>query len=125
MASSLRLSVPPRNWRLLAGDAVDAIEAIGRYTAELRKEQFFADRLRLDAVIKNLAVIGEAARRMPAAIVEANPQIPWSRMRAMRNVVVHEYFGIDQDVLWGTITDDLGPLVPLLAALLSQSEDAD
>ena len=71
-------------------------------------------------MIKNLTVIGEAAGRVPAPVMEASPQIPWPRMRAMRNVVVHEYFGLDEDVLWGTITDDLALLGPLLAALLDE-----
>ena len=75
-------------------------------------------------MIKNLTVIGEAVGRVPASVMEANPRIPWSRMRAMRNVVVHEYVGIDEDVLWGTVTDDLKPLAPLLAALLAAQDDA-
>jgi uncharacterized protein with HEPN domain len=112
--------VPPRQRRLFVADILDAIAAIDDYTAGLTPEEFFGDRLRLDAVIKNLAVIGEAAGRVPADLTETNPQIPWSRMRGMRNVVVHEYFGIDNDVLWGTVTDDLKPLVPLLTALLAE-----
>ncbi len=97
--------MPPRHWRLFVADIVDAIQAIGGYTSGLAKAQLFDDRMRLDAVI------------------EANPQIPWSRMRAMRNVVVHEYFGVDQDVLWGTVTDDLQPLLPLLAAIVADPPD--
>ena len=93
--------MPPRQWRLYVADIVDAITAIDTYTAGLTREQFFGDRLRLDAVIKNLMVIGEAAGRVPDDISEASPQIPWSRMRGMRNVAVHEYFGIDEEVLWG------------------------
>jgi uncharacterized protein with HEPN domain len=116
--------VPPRQWRLFVADIVDAITAIDSYTAGLTREQFFADRLRLDAVIKNLTVIGEAAGRMPIDITEASPEIPWSRMRGMRNVVVHEYFGIDEEVLWGTVTDDLPPLLPLLTALLAERRGA-
>jgi uncharacterized protein with HEPN domain len=112
--------VPPRQWRLFVADIVDAIVAIDGYAAGLTKEEFFGDRLRFDAVIKNLAVIGEAAGRVPADITETSPQIPWSKMRGMRNVVVHEYFGIDHEVLWGTVTDDLKPLVPLLTALLAK-----
>jgi uncharacterized protein with HEPN domain len=115
--------VPPRQWRLFVADIVDAIAAIDDYTSGLTREEFFGDRLRVDAVIKNLAVIGEAAGRVPADITDKSPQIPWSRMRGMRNVVVHEYFGIDHEVLWGTVTDDLKPLVPLLTALLAQPND--
>ncbi len=115
--------MPPRQWRLFVADIVDAVVAIDDYTAGLTREEFFGDRLRLDAVIKNLAVIGEAAGRVPADVAETSPQIPWAKMRGMRNVVVHEYFGIDHEVLWGTITDDLKPLVPLLTALLAQQND--
>jgi uncharacterized protein with HEPN domain len=116
--------MPPRQWRLFVADIIDAIQAIDGYTAGLTREQFLGDRLRLDAVIKNLTVIGEAAGRVPASVVDASPQIPWARMRAMRNVVVHEYFGIDDDLLWGTVTDDLKPLVALLATLLTDQDDA-
>ena len=115
--------MPPRQWRLFVADIVDALQAIDSYTAGLTREQFCGDRLRVDAVIKNLTVIGEAAGRVPADVTEANARLPWSRMRAMRNVVVHEYFGIDEEVLWGTIGDDLKPLLPLLAALLAATDD--
>lgn len=116
--------MPPRDWRLLIADIVDAIQAIDAYTTDLTQEQFAADRMRLDAVIKNLTVVGEAAGRVPVSVVGAHPEIPWSRMRAMRNVVVHEYFGIDEEALWGTATGDLKPLLPLLVALLRERPDA-
>jgi uncharacterized protein with HEPN domain len=116
--------MPPRQWRLFVADIVDAIEAIEGYSSGLTQEQFFGDRLRLDAVMKNLTVVGEAAGRVPNEVVDANPQIPWPKMRAMRNVIVHEYFGIDEEVLWGTIADDLKPLLPLLAALLAKHDIA-
>lgn len=117
--------MPRRQWRLFVADILDAVAAIDGYTAGLTSKEFFGDRLHLDAVIKNLAVIGEAAGRVPADITEKSPQIPWSKMRGMRNVVVHEYFGIDHEVLWGTVTDDLKPLVPLLTALLAEPSDGD
>jgi uncharacterized protein with HEPN domain len=115
--------VPPRNWRLFIADIVDAVDAVGVYISGLTREEFLVDRLRIDAVIKKLTVIGEAAGRVPRSVVEANPQVPWASMRAMRNVVVHEYFGIDADVLWGTVTEDLPPLLALLAPLLVQQGD--
>jgi uncharacterized protein with HEPN domain len=69
-------------------------------------------------VVRNLIVIGEAARHVPDEVVAANPQIPWARMRGMRNLVVHEYFGVDVDVLWDTVTGNLPALLPLLRDLL-------
>lgn len=117
--------MPPRQWKLRIADIVDAIEAIDDFTSGRTRQQLFGDRMRLDAVIKNLTVIGEAASRVPASVTDFHPEIPWSRMRGMRNVVVHEYFGIDEDVLWGTVSDDLGPLVPLLKALLAENDARD
>ena len=111
--------MPLRQWRLFVADIVDAIGAIEGYTAGLTQEQFFDDRLRLDAVIKNLTVIGEAAGRVPVSVMEASPEIPWSRMRAMRNVVVHEYFGVDPAILWETVRSDLPPLEAKLEAVLA------
>jgi hypothetical protein len=73
--------MPRRQERLFVADIIDAIEAIDAYTAGLTREQFLGDRLRLDAVIKNLTAIGEAAGRVPAFVVDASPQIPWPRMR--------------------------------------------
>ncbi len=71
-----------------------------------------------DAVIRNITVIGEAARSVPREIADAHPEIPWKVMRGIRNVVVHVYFGIDVRVLWDTSQDDLPPLVEPLRNLL-------
>jgi uncharacterized protein with HEPN domain len=75
-----------------------------------------------DAVEHRFAVIGEAAGNVPLEITQRHPEIPWRRMRDMRNIVVHVYFGVKLDVLWGTIQNDLPPLLPLLRALLEQEE---
>ena len=82
--------------------------------------EFAADRKTIDAVIKNFIVIGEAACHIPEDICQANPEIPWSDMRSMRNFVVHEYFSVNDKILWDTIQVDLPPVVPLLTALLSK-----
>jgi uncharacterized protein with HEPN domain len=65
-----------------------------------------------------LIIIGEAACHIPEEICLDNPAVPWKDMRAMRNFVVHEYFGISDSILWDTIQIDLPPLVPLLKPLL-------
>jgi uncharacterized protein with HEPN domain len=72
----------------------------------------------IDAVEHRFAIIGEAASQLPKHITDAHREIPWRIMRDMRNVVVHAYFGVKTDVLWGTIHSDLPPLVPLLQDLL-------
>jgi uncharacterized protein with HEPN domain len=79
---------------------------------------FSADRKTLDAVLYNLAVIGEAANSLASSIGEQYPQLPWAEMRGMRNIVVHEYFGVSPQILWETTVSDLPALEQRLLDLL-------
>jgi len=63
---------------------------------------FISDDLTLDAVSRCFGIIGEAAAHVPEEVVAAHPEIPWADMRGMRNVVVHEYFGVTNETLWKT-----------------------
>ncbi len=93
---------------------IDAIHSILEYTKELDLEEFAGDRKTVDAVIRNLIVIGEAAVRVPDEIYRENPEIPWFEIRGMRNFVVHEYFRASDKVVWDTVKIDLPPLLKLL-----------
>jgi uncharacterized protein with HEPN domain len=108
----------PRDWRLRAQDILDAICAIQTYTVGMDYPAFAHDRKTIDAVLRNIAIIGEAASRIPEELQLASSDIPWADMRDMRNVVIHEYFGINKQILWDTIQADLPPLVIPLQALL-------
>jgi uncharacterized protein with HEPN domain len=120
MAFSARLSVSPRDWRLRVQDILDAIATIQLYTAGMDYFAFTHDRKTMDAVLRNITVIGEAASRVPETIQGESPEVPWADMRDMRNVVIHEYFGINKQILWDTIQTDLPPLVAPLQALLNR-----
>ena len=111
-----------REWRLRIEDILEAIARIQRYTAALAQASFETDDLLVDAVVRNFIVIGEAARNVPPEIEARYPQIPWSKMRGMRNVVVHVYFAVDTGIVWQTIQDDIPPLVPALQTLLEQEQ---
>lgn len=110
--------MPPREWGIRIDDIVAAIDAILQYTDGMDRAAFVADRRTLDAVVRNLIIIGEAAGHVPEPVVAANPQIPWARMRGMRDLAVHEYFGVDSDVLWDTVTVNLPAVLPELRRLL-------
>ena len=112
----------PRDWRLRAQDILDAIGAIHAYTVGMDYPAFAQDRKTIDAVLRNIAIIGEAASRIPEEIQLASPDVPWDDMRDMRNVVIHEYFGINKQILWDTIQTDLPSLVAPIQALLNRSE---
>lgn len=68
--------------------------------------------------MRNFEIIGEAAAHLPEGIAADHPEIPWQDMRDMRNVLSHEYFGINEKIVWETLQNDLRPLVPLLKDLL-------
>jgi uncharacterized protein with HEPN domain len=109
-----------RDWKLYAEDIYQALLKIERYTAGLNFEAFVVNELVFDAVIRNLEIIGEAARHIPHQVQERHPEIPWARMRAMRNVLAHEYFGVDVNIIWKTVQSSLPPLKEALARMLEE-----
>jgi uncharacterized protein with HEPN domain len=113
---------PERGWKLRISDIIDAITAIQEYTAGMDFDDFTEDRKTVDAVVRNFTIIGEAAIRVPQQVINTNPEIPWRDMSDLRNIVVHEYFGVSDKILWETIESDLPPLVPLLERLLETKE---
>ena len=114
--------MPRRHWRLRIADTLDAAETAIGLTAELSRHAFLDDRTLTDAAIKNITVIGEAATHVPDEVAERWPEIPWRDMRAMRDFIVHEYFGVNPDVLWGTVTEDLPAVVPVLRRMFGEEQ---
>ena len=110
----------PDNWRERLDDILEAIERIRTYTEGMDLAEFSNDTRTIDAVVRNVTVIGEAARHIPDEVHARDATIPWADMRAMRNVVVHEYFGVSLPILWETVQRDLPPLVESLRRLRSK-----
>jgi uncharacterized protein with HEPN domain len=108
-----------RDWRFRVRDILAAVHAIAAYTEGMTYAEFVADARTRDAVVRNLMTLGESVRWIPDVILSAHPAVPWRTMRGVRNVVVHEYFGIDDAILWETVRGDLPPLAPLLEDLLA------
>ncbi len=77
----------------------DAIQKIERYTAGGHKE-FLQSTMAQDAVVRNLEVVGEAVRSLPLEFRRRHTEIPWRSMAALRNVLIHEYFGVDLEIVW-------------------------
>lgn len=88
-------------------DIVNAINKIEEYTKNLNFYQFTRDTKTVDAVVRNFFIIGEAIRFIPERIRSAYSEIPWQEILGMRNKIVHEYFGVDNEILWKTIKEDL------------------
>ncbi len=113
-----------RDYRLYLDDMLEAIDKIEKYTRDLSFGQFRQDDKTIDAVIMNFAVIGEAAKQIPAKIRKDHPEIPWKEMAGMRDKLVHEYFGIRHDVVWETIMVRLPQLKSLIKELLEGFDEA-
>lgn len=98
-------------------DMIEAIDRIERYAAQGR-EAFDRDELIQSWFIRHLQILGEAARALPDDIRQKAPDIEWKKITGMRHVLVHDYFGIDRNVVWATVKSELGPLKASLATLL-------
>jgi uncharacterized protein with HEPN domain len=99
-------------------DILAAIVEIQKFTQGMDYESFRDDDRTIRAVEMNFIIIGESANHISDGVEEANLDIPWNLMRAMRNRVVHVYFSIDAKLLWETIQTDLPPLILKLEKLL-------
>lgn len=93
--------------KLYLDDIKDAIRKIEDYTKGMSYEKFIRNEQVMDAVLRNLSIIGEAVRNIPKEIKHKNPDVGWKEINGMRNKVIHEYFGIDDEILWQTIQKDL------------------
>ncbi len=111
-----------RGWKMRVQDILDSINKIKTYTAGLSFEEFRNDSMRIDAVIRNLEIIGEAAGHIPMEVQEMYPNLAWFEMRGMRNIISHQYFGVSIPIIWQTIQNDLDPLASGMQALLSEQE---
>ncbi len=107
-----------RIWKFRVQDILSAIEKIERYTENVTLAQFKQNGLILDAVIRNFEIIGEASKNIPSSIRQAHPNIPWVEMCGMRDILIHEYFGVDVKVLWHTAKKHLPELQKQLDLLL-------
>ncbi|MEW6142599.1 MAG: DUF86 domain-containing protein [Chloroflexota bacterium] len=108
-----------KDYKVLIGHILESITLIGVYIAGLSREEFFQNREVQDAVIRRLEIKGEAARHMPEDIKERNNDIPWQRIAGMRNILIHEYFGVDLNLTWRTATEDLPALKGKLQEILN------
>jgi uncharacterized protein with HEPN domain len=99
-----------REWNLLFEDIIDCINKIEAYTADLTFDDFENNRLVTDAVVRNIEIIGEASKNIPAEIQQSFSDIPWQKLRGIRNRIVHDYFDVDRKIIWFIVTNELPTL---------------
>ncbi len=104
----------PRDWTLFIADMQEACEKIAAYTTGMDFEAFCADTRTVDAVVRNLEIIGEASNGVPEDQKLLRPDIDWRAIRGLRNRIVHEYFGLSLSVIWAVVQQDLPALAQQL-----------
>jgi uncharacterized protein with HEPN domain len=100
----------PRDHRVYLTDILEAVRRILSYTDGMSLGDFEKSLVTVDAVVRNLEVIGEAAGRIPGEIQAEAPEIEWRKIIALRNVLAHEYFGVNTKIVWDVVVNKLGPL---------------
>ena len=109
-----------RNYDLYLQDIVEAADRITSYTGGMTRSEFEADPMRIDAVIRNLGIIGEAVKKIPDSIREGYPSVAWHNIAGLRNRVIHVYFNVDMDIIWDVIQSKLPPLKMQIQQLLKE-----
>lgn len=103
-------------------DILEAVQRILTYSQDLHHEDFLKDQKTQDAVIRNLEVIGEATKNISANLKQQYPQLPWREMAAVRDRLIHHYFGVNIEIVWEIVQQDLPQILPQLVQLLSEIE---
>lgn len=108
-----------RNASLLIEDILESARKIIIYTEGFTFDEFVSDDKTVDAVIRNFEIIGEAANRLPDDFKELHSEIDWQRLRGFRNRIVHDYFGIDYDIVWQIKETYLSEMIEKLSEIRS------
>ncbi len=103
-----------RDWRLFYLDLIDFCRQVLRYTRDLDRPTFEANRLVFDATLRNLELIGEAAKHIPDSVRGQLQEIPWQDIVGARNVFAHAYFGVDRDLVWHTVSEEIPAMLKIL-----------
>lgn len=110
-----------KNFKPFLEHILDAIQNIEAYTKGFIKEDFFRNKLVQDGVVRNLEIIGEATKRLPEAITSVYPQIEWRKIAGMRDVLIHDYFGVDLEKVWGVVKNRIPELKNVVSNILKEN----
>ncbi len=110
----------PRDPDVYLEDILTAAERIASYVEGYTRESFGDDPKTVDAVVRNLEIIGEAVKQVPAAVRERAPEIEWPKIAGLRDVLIHAYFGVDLDIVWDIVRNKVPGLARQVKALLGR-----
>ena len=109
----------PRDFRIALQEVLDAIAKVRRYTGNLNFEEFSADEKTIDAVVRNLEIIGEAVKTVPDDVRALHPEVEWRRIAGLRDILIHACFHVDLVIVWDIVQNKVDDLAEKVAAILA------
>lgn len=113
----------PRDYKIFLQDVLEAIANVAEFVGAMTRNEFEADKKTVHAVVRDLEVIGEAIKSVPAEVRGRHPQVPWQRIAGLRDILIHHYFEIDIDIVWDIIQNKLPELKLQIETVLGDSRE--
>lgn len=114
-----------RDYRLYFNDILECCDNVQEYTAGQSFEQFSDDKKTIDAVVRNLEIIGEAVKNIPTELLQKQPGIEWKQIARFRNNVIHRYFGVRIPIVWNILQQEIELLRTAVQKLLDEYSAGD
>jgi uncharacterized protein with HEPN domain len=112
-----------RTYRDYILDVLSSIQEIEEFTEGMEVGEFIGDRKTVNAVIRSLEVMGEAAKKIPAEIRNRHPKIPWKYLAGIRDKLIHEYHGVDLEIVWEVVKKEIPPMKPKFEKILEELKE--
>ena len=109
-----------RDYRAFLDDVLVSVARIREYAEGLSREKLESDSRTLDAIVRNLEIIGEAIKKVPQDVRDRYPAVEWKKIGALRDILIHQYFGIDLDIIWDIVSNKLDPLSEQVERILNE-----
>ena len=111
-----------RDYRVYLEDILEAAGAAREFVTGMGKDELNKDRRTRDAVVRNLEIIGEAVKKLPPQTKRSHPEVEWKKIAGLRDILVHDYFGIDMDIVWDVVQNKLPALTEQVRSILEESK---